>query len=153
MDGANQAPRLGALSSGDGDVPFELETDDFTDPTEQMFSVLEKLVPDFGKELPEVVRAGSAQVTMMKKAKRARYLAEKFEKAKFILESQREYGEIIFNATKAVSAMPQVLGLQYTGAGLSARPNAKVIEYYRKKNAPASPAVKGNKTGGFKPRS
>ena len=153
MDGAAQAPRLGTLSSGNGDVPFELETDDFVDPTEKMFSVLEKLVPDFGKELPEVIRAGSAQVTMMKKAKRARYLAEKFEKAKFILESQREYGEIIFNATKAVSAMPQVLGLQYTGAGLSARPNAKVIEYYRKKNAPPSPDVKEKTIGGFKQRS
>ena len=152
MDGAAQAPRLGALSSN-GAGPFELQTDNFVDPTDKMFSVLEKLVPDFGKELPEVVRAGSAQVTMMKKAKRARYLAEKFEKAKFILESQREYGEIIFNATKAVSAMPQVLGLQYTGAGLSARPNAGVIEYYRKKNAPASPAVKEKKIGGFKPRS
>ncbi|WDN89510.1 hypothetical protein BuS5_02478 [Desulfosarcina sp. BuS5] len=152
MDGAARAPRLGSLSSQNAESPFDLETDNFIDPTEQMFSVLEKLVPDFGKELPEVVRAGSAQVTMMKKAKRARYLAEKFEKAKFILESQREYGDIIFNATNAVSAMPQVLGLQYTGAGLSARPNAKVIEYYRKKNAPASPAVKEKKIGGFKPR-
>ena len=56
---------------------------------------------------------------MMKKEKRARHMAEKFEKAKFILESQREYGEIIFNATNAVSAIPQALGLQYTGAGLS----------------------------------
>ncbi|WP_027354162.1 hypothetical protein [Desulfosarcina sp. BuS5] len=81
----------------------------------------------------------------------AGYLAEKFEKAKFILESQREYGEIIFNATKAVSAMPQVLGLQYTGAGLSARPNAKVIEYYRKKNMPASPVLKEKKSAGLNP--
>ena len=152
MDGATQAPKLDGLFTENGKEPFDLEADNFVDPTDQMFSVLEKLVPDFGKELPEVIRAGSAQVSMMKKAKRARYLAGKFEKAKFMLESQREYGEIIFNATNAVSAMPQVLGLQYTGAGLSARPNAKVIEYYRKKNIPVSPAVKEKKSGGFKPR-
>ncbi len=142
----------GSNDSNDSTEPFGIESIGYLDPTDEMFKVLEKLVPDFGNELSEVIRAGSTQISMTKKAKRARYLAEKFEKAKFMLESQREYGEIIFNATNAVSAMPQVLGLQYTGAGLSARANAKVIEYYRKKNTPVSPAVKKKKFGGFKPR-
>jgi len=118
MDGITEAPRLGMLSQGDAASPFDLEMDDFPDPTEKMFAVLEKLVPDFGKEIPEAVRAGNAQVNMMKKAKRARFLADQFKKARFILESQREYGKIILNATKAVSAMPQVLGIQYTGMEL-----------------------------------
>ena len=112
MDGISEAPRLGTLSQGDAASPFDLEMDDFPDPTEKMFAVLEKLVPDFGKEIPETVRAGNAQVNMMKKASRARFLADKFQKARFILESQREYGEIILNATTAVSGMPQVLGIQ-----------------------------------------
>lgn len=153
MDGISEAPPLGALSSGNADSPFDLEVDDFPDPTEKMFAVLEKLVPDFGKQIPEAVRAGNAQVSMMKKAKRARYLAERFQKAKFVLESQREYGEIIFNTTKAVSAMPQVLGIQYTGTRLTAKPNQKVLDYYRKGKQVNSSKTKGQSLGGFDPRS
>ena len=152
MEGITEAPPLGELSSGNADSPFNLEVDDFPDPTEKMFAVLEKLVPDFGKEIPEAVRAGNAQVSMMKKTKRARYLAEKFQKAKFVLESQREYGEIIFNATKAVSAMPQVLGIQYTGTRLTAKPNQKVLEYYRKSKETNLPKDKEKVFGGFEPR-
>jgi len=126
---------------------------DFPDPTEKMFAVLEKLVPDFGKGIPEVVRAGNAQITMMKKASRARFLAEQFEKAKFVLESQRDYGEIIFNATKAVSAMPQVLGIQYTGTLLTAKPNQKVLDYYRGGTTGKDAKSKERNIGGFEPRS
>lgn len=152
MDGISEAPRLGTSSPGDTGSPFALEIDDFPDPTEKMFAVLEKLVPDFGKEIPEAVRAGNAQVSMMKKAKRARFIAEQFQKAKFVLESQREYGEIIFNTTKAVSAMPQVLGIQYTGTRLTAKPNQKVLEYYRRGGTTKVPASKQRKKGGFEPR-
>ncbi len=152
MDGIIDAPPLGERSPGEEGTPFDLEVDDFPDPTDKMFSVLEKLVPDFGKEIPEAVRAGNAQVSMMKKAKHARYLAAKFQKAKFVLESQREYGEIIFNATNAVGAMPQVLGLQYTGTRLTAKPNQKVLEFYR--NGNKEDAVKeSEKAMGFAPRS
>jgi hypothetical protein len=153
MDGISDAPRLGTLGSGDAGSPFDLEMDDFPDPTEKMFAVLEKLVPDFGKEIPETVRAGNAQVTMMKKAQRARYLANQFGKAKLVLESQREYGEIIFNVTKAVNAMPEVLGIQYTGTRLTAKPNQKVLEHYRKGTNVPDTAGAGKKTGGFEPRS
>jgi hypothetical protein len=152
MDGISEAPRLGTSSHGKSGSPFDLEMDDFPDPTEKMFTVLEKLVPDFGKEIPEAVRAGNAQVSMMKKAKRARFLAEQFQKARFVLESQREYGEIIFNTTKAVSAMPQVLGIQYTGTRLTAKPNQKVLEYYRRGTTTKVPASKERKMGGFEPR-
>lgn len=153
MDGISGAPRLGNLAKGNAASPFDLEMDDFPDPTEKMFAVLEKLVPDFGKEIPEAVRAGNAQVSMMKKSKRARLLAEQFGKAKFVLESQRDYGEIIFNMTNAVSAMPQVLGIQYTGTSLTARPNQKVLEYYRKGPADRDDqGQKGRKIGGFEPR-
>jgi hypothetical protein len=152
MDGISEAPRLGTSSPGNSGSPFDLEMDDFPDPTEKMFTVLEKLVPDFGKEIPEAVRAGNAQVSMMKKAKRARFLGEQFQKARFVLESQREYGEIIFNTTKAVSAMPQVLGIQYTGTRLTAKPNQKVLEYYRQGTTTKVPASKERKMGGFEPR-
>jgi len=152
MDGISQALPLGELSSGNADSPFDLEVDDFPDPAEKMFAVLEKLVPDFGKEIPEAVRAGNAQVSMMKKAKRARYLAERFQKAKFVLESQREYGEIIFNATQAVSAMPQVLGIQYTGTRLTSKPNRKVLEYYRQDSKTPAAEPKEKNIGGFEPR-
>ncbi len=117
-----------------------------------MFAVLEKLVPDFGKEIPEAVRAGNAQITMMKKARRARFLADKFRKAKLVLETQRDYGEIVFNATKAVSAMPQVLGIQYTGTRLTAKPNQKVLEYYRTKTTTKASVAEARKVGGFEPR-
>lgn len=153
MDGISEAPRLGELGKGDAASPYDLEMDDFPDPTEKMFSVLEKLVPDFGKEIPEAVRAGNAQVTMMKKAKRARYLAGQFSKARFFLETQREYGEIIFNTTKAVSSMPQVLGIQYTGTRLTAKPNQKVLDYYRKSPKAIKPFSKERKIGGYEPRS
>ena len=89
---------------------------------------------------------------MMKKAQRARYLAAQFSKAQFALESQREYGEIIFSATQAVSAMPKVLGIQYTGARLNARPNQKVIEYYNRVNAPTTADMPAKKFGGFASR-
>jgi len=152
MEGISDAPTLGELSQGGDEAsPFDLEMDGFPDPTEKMFAVLEKLVPDFGKQIPEAVRAGNAHVAMMKKAKRARYLAEQFEKAKFVLESQREYGEIVFSATKAVSAMPQVLGIQYTGTRLTARPNQKVLEYFRNKSK-RERRPKARNTGGFDPR-
>jgi len=118
--------------SADTASPFDLDMDNVPDPTEQMFTVLEKLVPEFGKQIPPAVQAGNTHITMMKKAKRARYLAAQFEKARLVLESQRDYGEIIFNATQAVHAMPQVLGVQYTGTRLSAKPNQKVLEYYKR---------------------
>lgn len=153
MNGISEAPPLGDLSSENADSPFDIEVDDFPDPTEKMFAVLEKLVPDFGKQIPEAVRAGNAQVSMMKKAERARYLAERFQKAKFVLKSQREYGEIIFNTTKAVSAMPQVLGIQYTGTRLTAKPNQKVLDYYRKGKQVNPSKTKGQSLGGFDPRS
>lgn len=154
MNGIAEAPQLGTLSQGDkGGSPFDLQVDNFPDPTEKMFAVLEKLVPDFGKEIPEVVRAGNAQITMMKKARRARFLAEQFRKAKFVLESQRDYGEIIFNATKAVSAMPQVLGIQYTGTLLTAKPNQKVLDYYRGGTTGKGAKSKERNIGGFEPRS
>lgn len=153
MDGITDAPQLGSVSSGGDASPFDLKLDSFPDPTEKMFAVLEKLVPDFGKEIPEAVCAGNAQVTMMKKAARARYLASQFQKARFVLESQREYGEIIFNATKAVSALPQILGIQYTGTRLSATPNQKVLEFYRKKSNTDHAKTKTRKLGGFEERS
>ena len=154
MNGITEAPQLGTLSQGGkGGSPFDLQMDNFPDPTEEMFAVLEKLVPDFGKEIPEVVRAGNAQITMMKKARRARFLAEQFQKAKFVLESQRDYGEIIFSVTKAVSAMPQVLGIQYTGTLLTAKPNQKVLDYYRGGINAKDAKSKERNIGGFEPRS
>jgi hypothetical protein len=153
MEGISGVPTLGKISQGDSGSPFELEMADFPDPTEKMFSVLEKLVPDFGKEIPEVVRAGNAQITMMKKAHRARFLANQFHKAKLVLESQRDYGEIIFSATKAVNAMPQVLGLQYTGTRLTAKPNQKVLDYYRSGGTKTNATSKTREIGGFEPRS
>jgi len=153
IDGISEDAKVGVLSPGDPESPFDLVMDDFPDPTEKMFAVLEKLVPDFGKEMPEAVRAGTSQVDMIKKARRARYLAEQFSKARFILESQREYGEIIFNATKALSAMPQVLGIQYTGTRLTAKPNQKVLEYYRSGASQKPGASEERKIGGFEPRS
>lgn len=152
MDGITDAPNVEGLSKGNEASPFDLEIDSFPDPTEKMFAVLEKLVPDFGKDIPEVVRAGNAQVTMMKKAQRARFLANQFRKARFVLESQREYGEIIFNTTKAVSAMPQILGIQYTGTRLTAKPNQKVLEYYNKKHSADVSESNKQEVGGFKPR-
>lgn len=152
MDGISDTPKLDRLSPGDEGSPFDLAMNDFPDPTEKMFAALEKLVPDFGKEIPDSVRAGNAQVTMMKKAKRARYLAGQFQKAMFVLESQREYGEIIFNATKAVAAMPQVLGIQYTGTRLTAKPNQKVLDYYRREGNTTVQASNKQKVGGFEPR-
>lgn len=151
--GISEEAKVGILSPGDPGSPFDLTMDDFPDPTDKMFAVLEKLVPDFGKEIPEVVRAGNAQVSMMKKARRARYLANQFSKAKFVLESQREYGQIIFNATKGVSVMPQVLGIQYTGTRLTARPNQKVLDYYRSGASEKSKVPGKKKIGGFAPRS
>jgi hypothetical protein len=157
MDGVAQVPSLGALSPGEPGSPFDLELDDFPDPSDEMFAALEKLVPDFSNEIPETVRAGNAQVSMMKKAQRARYLAAQFEKARFALESQREYGRIIFGVTQAVSALPEVLGIQYTGARLTARPNQKVLDYYRSNGQPGQTVAGGQGrqkavTGGFAPR-
>ena len=154
MNGTSDAPRLDVGGQSNDDSPFNLELDDFPDPTDEMFVVLEKLIPDFGKEAPEIVRAGNIQISMSKKAKKARFLSKMFAKAKFILESQREYGQIIFNATKAVSAMPQVLGIQYTGTKLSSKPNLKVLEYY-KKTTGTEDKNNGKKkvSGGFAPRS
>jgi hypothetical protein len=152
MGGTQGAKVPGVRASEGEDSPFDLETDDFPDPTEEMFSVLEKLVPDFGKETPEVIRAGNTQVSMMKKAKKARYLAAQFEKARFVLESQREYGEIIFNATQAVSAMPKILGLQYTGTRLQAKPNQRVLDYYRGAMKTKKAVKAGKLVGGLEPR-
>lgn len=152
MDGVSETtPRLEGFSQGSGASPFDLEMEDFPDPTEKMFAVLEKLVPDFGREIPETVRAGNANVTMMKKARRSRYLADQFSKARFMLESQREYGEIVFSATKAVTAMPQVLGIQYTGTRLGAKPNRRVLEYYGRDHSEKK-AGAGSGIGGFSPR-
>jgi len=152
LNGDADAPALGALDPGDESSPFDLAMDDFPDPTDELFTALEKLVPDFGNELPEAVRAANARINMMKKARRARYLADQFSKAKFMLESQRDYGEIVFNITKGVSAMPKVLGIQYTGTRLYAKPNQKVLDYYNravhKKSGSGKP-----QTGGFAPRS
>ena len=153
MEGISDAPRLGNISEGENGSPFDLEMVDFPDPTDEMFAVLEKLIPDFGKEIPEAVRAGNAQITMMKKAHRARFLADQFRKAKLVLESQRDYGEIVFNATKAVSTMPQVLGIQYTGTSLTAKPNQKVLDYYRKGAGVKIRRSKTKDIGGFDPRS
>lgn len=118
---------------GRGSGPFDLVMDDFPDQTDELFAALGKLVPDFGHEMPEAVRAGNTQISMAQKAKKSRYLAAQFEKAKFALEAQRDYGQIIFSTTKAVEAMPGVLGIQYTGTRLSARPNKNVLDYYRSK--------------------
>ncbi len=152
MNGDSKAPALGSLDPGDESSPFDLAMDDFPDPTDELFTALAKLVPDFGNELPEAVRAANARINMMKKARRARYLADQFSKAKFMLESRRDYGEIVFNITKGVSAMPKVLGIQYTGTRLYARPNQKVLDYYnravRKKNG-----LEKTRSGGFAPRS
>ena len=152
MEGTDDSiPKLATMPGSNGASPFDLEMEDFPDPTEKMFDVLEKLVPDFGKEIPETVRAGNANVTMMKKARRARYLADQFSKARFMLESQREYGEIVFSATKAVTAMPQVLGIQYTGTRLTARPNRRVLEYYGREHSGRKNG-NGKSIGGFSPR-
>jgi hypothetical protein len=139
-----------------GAMPFNV-TEDYPDQTDELFSTLEKLVPDYGHEVPEAIRAGNTQINMTKKARKARYLAAQFEKAKFALDAQRDYGEIILKMTEAVEAMPNVLGIQYTGTRLSARPNRKVLDYYRpppKKtdgSVPDQGPVKDG--GGFKPRS
>lgn len=138
FNGVAEAPRLGNLSPGDRDSPFDLEMSDFPDPTEEMFTVLAGLVPDLGREIPEAVRAGNTKVSMMKKGRQARYLTDRFAKAKLALEAKREYGEIIFNTTKAVSAMAKILGIQYTGTRLHAVPNQKVLEYYRNRSRPAA---------------
>ena len=153
MEGITEAPQLTVIAPGEAGSPFSIEMDSFPDPTEKMFSVLERLVPDFGHEMPEVVRAGNTHVNMMKKAKRAEYLGEQFSKARFVLESQREYGEIIFSATQAVNAMPNVLGIQYTGTLLSAKPNQKVIEYYNRDKTVDTEKTPKRKTGGFASRS
>lgn len=153
MQGGNAGPPMGTLTAGDGDGPFQLAMDDYADPTDEMFAMLEKLVPDFGKEIPEAVRAGNTQVSMNAKAKRARHLAAQIEKARFVLESKREYGEIILNTTQAVGIMPQILGLQVTGTRLSAQPNQKVLDYYRKERPAASDQEGRPMGGGFAPRS
>ena len=152
INGIEDTPRLGGLDPDIEDSPFDLEMDDFPDPTEKMFAVLEKLIPDFGGEMPESVRAGNTQVTMMKKAHQARRLAKLFDKAKMPLEAKREYGEIIFNATSTVAEMPKLLGIQYTGTRLSARPNQKVLDYYRNRQS-TERKTKQPKIGGFAPRS
>ena len=154
MNGISDAPKLDVSGQSKDDSPFNLELDDFPDPTDEMFVVLEKLIPDFGKEVPEIVRAGNIQISMAKKAQKARFLSKMFSKAKFILESKREYGQIIFNATKAVSAMPQVLGIQYTGTRLTSKPNLKVLEYYKTKAGTDHKSDDKKKAlGGFAPRS
>lgn len=154
MNGISGVPKMEVGKKTVDDSPFNLEMDDFPDPTDEMFAVLEKLIPDFGKEVPEIVRAGNIQISMDKKAQKARYLSKMFAKAKFILESQREYGQIIFNATKAVSAMPDVLGIQYTGTRLSSKPNLKVLEYYKNKtNTGNDEKTEKSRIGGFAPRS
>ena len=147
-DGISEPSGLENLSPGDEESPFAVRMDDIADPTDDMFAALEKLVPDYGKETPGVVRAGNTQINMLRKAKKARFMAQQFEKAKFALESQREYGDIIFGMTKAVEAMPGVLGLQYTGASLSAKPNQKVLEYYRQKNPQAPVTATATEKGG-----
>ena len=153
MEGSSESPVLNQLSSSEDSNPFNVEVGGFTDPTEKMFTVLEKLVPDFGHEIPEAVRAGNAKITMMKKADKASYLAEQFQKAKFILESQREYGEIIFSTTKAVSALPKVLGIQYTGVRLAAKPNQKVLDFYANPAQDKTNKTSHTKVGGFSTRS
>ena len=153
MDGITEVPQMAELSPGEADSPFDIELESFPDPTEKMFAVLEKLVPDFGREIPEAVRAGNTHVTMMKKAKMATLLADQFSKARFALESQREYGEIIFSATQAVHAMPEVLGIQYTGTRLDARPNEKVLNYYNRVESENVAETSKRKSGGFAPRS
>lgn len=140
-----QVPGVGGDSEGS---PFALEMDDFPDQTNELFAALEKLVPDFGHEMPEAVRAGNTQINMSQKAKKARYLGAQFEKAKFALEAQRDYGQIIFSTTKAVEAMPKVLGIQYTGTQLSAKPNNKVLNYYRQEKAADSIKEKTPEKGG-----
>lgn len=147
-DGIFEPSGLENLSPGDAGSPFAVQMDDIADPTDDMFAVLEKLVPDYGRETPGVVRAGNTQINMLRKAKKARFMAQQFEKAKFALESQREYGDIIFGMTKAVEAMPGVLGLQYTGTSLSSRPNQKVLEYYREKGSQSPVIPDGNEKGG-----
>jgi hypothetical protein len=154
LDGVSDSPSGSGNILQDVESPFDLEMGDFADPTEKMFAALEKLVPDFGKEVPDAVRAGTTHVGMMKKAERARYLAKEFEKAKFVLESQREYGEIIFNTTEAVGTMPNVLGIQYAGSGFKAKPNRAVLDYYsgNKASSKGAAAPKDWKMGGFEPR-
>jgi len=150
---AGEDPPRKAPGHSDSGSPFDLEIDNFPDPTEKMFAVLETLVPDFGKQIPDAVRAGNAQISMMKKARSARFLADQFSKAKLVLESQRDYGEIIFNTTKAVSAMPEILGIQYTGTQLKAVPNKSVLDYYRTGTTrEESTPEEGRAIGGFEPR-
>ena len=150
-----EEPQVTGIGEGEEGSPFALEMDDFPDQTDELFAALEKLVPDFGHEVPEAVRAGNTQINMKKKARKAKYLAAQFEKAKFALEAQRDYGQIIFSTTKAVQAMPKVLGIQYTGTKLSAKPNKRVLNYYR--SAKEEDSVKGEKPqkggGGFDRRS
>jgi len=154
MNGVEEAPAFGSLSPGEADAPFDVAIDEIPDSTDAMFEALEKLVPDFGKEIPEVVRAGNAQISMMKKARKARALAARFERAALALEAQREYGEIVFNVTKAVAAMPEVFKLQYTGTRLNSSPNQKVLDYYRSKKQRSTPAEEKKKkpVGGFPAR-
>ncbi len=150
-----ETPAIQNMGAGGQGSPFALETGQFPDQTKELFAALEKLVPDFGNEMPEAVRAGNTQITMARKVKKARYLAGRFERAKFALEAQRDYGQIIFSTTKAVAAMPKVLGIQYTGARLSAQPNQKVLSYYRHKNQKTDAAKKQKPQkggGGFKRR-
>lgn len=149
-------PHVAGMGEGGQGGPYPVMRDDFPDQTQELFTALEKLVPDFGHQAPEGVRAGNTQINMSRKAEKARYLAAQFEKAKFALESQRDYGQIIFSTTEAVKAMPKVLGIQYTGTHLSATPNRKVLDYYRNNGkGPAKNQKKKKKKGGggFSPRS
>ncbi len=143
-----ETPQVPGIGGSDAGSPFALEMDDFPDQTNELFAALEKLVPDFGHEMPEAVRAGNTQINMSQKAKKARYLGAQFEKARFALEAQRDYGQIIFSTTKAVEAMPNVLGIQYTGTRLSAKPNSKVLDYYRQNKAADSIKEKKPEKGG-----
>jgi len=143
-----EEPKVPGVGGGDEGSPFALEMDDFPDQTTELFTALEKLVPDFGHEMPEAVRAGNTQINMTKKAKKARYLAAQFQKAQFALQAQRDYGQIIFSTTKAIEAMPKVLGIQYTGTQISARPNSKVLNYYRQEKATDSIKKKMPEKGG-----
>ena len=147
-----QVPGVGGDSQG---TPFPTSMNEFPDQTDELFAALEKLVPDFGHQMPEAVQAGNTQINMAKKARKAKYLAAQFEKAKFALEAQRDYGQIIFSTTKAVEAMPKVLGIQYTGTRLSAKPNKKVLDYYRRsKKEDSGKKRKPEKDGGgLDPRS
>ena len=109
-------------------------------PIDELFEALKHIVPMIDTRLPLEVVAANSYIDMVTKANMAKKLARAFERAKLNMESMVEYESIIANATASVQAMPKILGIQYTGVRLKAKPNRyRIKRSADKNNAPQQP--------------